>query len=1784
MSNEQPGIPLLNLTPVCLQNTNNIINTLLFMCLDQGHDFRDGGSRTRLPGGERGWVDIDYDGNGYLNKISKDELIGYANGQSSFTIDSPKIVGNYQFVTGLINTTFMGGKGAYGLVLLNDEYYNMIKSNYIVGSESASTSENDDDVKVSTFIATNLKKKISFYFDILNIETYYLFSNGDDMGGEGMTYSISLDDNSSPETDDNSSNNIVKMLFLPFYKRAYDKGMHKLWDFNTKKHVFVVNLDKLGIKTNAGNFEVADTEIKCEKLTSIDLIVPTYTLYNFVPAKKSKTPTFLDKLIRQLKNNDLFEKDLKLQSLGKLLENPSQEQKEQIVKYFFKELFTGEGNVNQTDAELSQSTSAQTNTPTIEYIDDDPDNIGHFVLKNFEDKKLYECVPRGVKYWFQDSHHNLFKYFIKFLYSYQKPFIHPGYTISNARGGLEASKGIILDKLLNDNNKNLDEYNNYKNYEPFNENSPFILKQYGIIQDTPIGTNKNAQNTTIDFLINSLNNVSFDRTCKIDSVDKNLMDFSRQTDEGITSAETISNSIGGGDEELNFLTGQQRPFVERSINRNPKEIKQIFDRLTDDNKLKLYNYLKNKNVPEKDLNKMYTPVTQPTSEPVIQPTSEPVTQPTSEPVTQPPILTSKRAREEKSDEGPSTKKPKQVYFDNIANVNEVFKLNLNVKELEKNDFVEITSKMQDNDIEMQQKKYDNELQQYYDFIPQNNDNNNMSTPNYFKNCWQSIDFYQENSPTETQSIEQIAGGSENDKENEENMRYKYPFKFTVTSTQIDGSKQGGQSIPQYHPPEVDIYMPIFDLKDKGDFKGIIVRMSFVKDVLGNAINSKSRADVFCHFVYVDFESAGIPSPRNNANKYPETLKMLLDYTIKNTYYINKNDNCIKRENLKNADINADDEIDFIIMLNGNKRNWYKYYSDTYGPSVQDDFVKSSSNENINSIIRAASSVAKRIAQVGEKLITNTQELKTIFGVQSDDKINTHPGAVLFVKLFLIRNKYTGDKSRATDTLFLNQTKYIEGAQISNDENTLFNALMFGQNIIWSTKAKTVFNMAPYLTKASDKEDKEYDGYKMPINGGFYIDELCSGLKGNPSIKVDPIDEDESTENSEETMSETKSELLDYLPSGFQEKVKECKGNDGDFNGFKTEMATLLINYKDFKSEYKKLEHFFNKYDEYISNLGMENFLQNNDNLKGQTLKWDNVNVLIKNTDPAKYSIVGTTEAALVALGKVKGSVGNIINNKNGLQLLFNLFDGKCMKFDDINDIDKFLIYIGKNAHWWNLNKYQNRIKDIYRYMCSKFNCEINEAIKNVSESNKKKVNEFLVARRGEMINLCSIDFCDKNSLFSDCPPANKPPNKLDENAFMLESPTLSDLQERQILLFYLKVIANIGLGLRYDKIFNQVITPTSNLNTSRPKDEDETNRINSYINMNTIKDMNNINDVNKQISEIKEIIKRKFPSTSQNKRKSTDSKPQSEQQGKRHKSDKQGPATIGGMKDDKNIINKEELNSFYRDTYKCNVGNHLKSFINKIKNIEEYVSLNKENDNLNIKENGNLKDVVIQILLKNLDIVNSSHVPKATNEQILNVLRNINNDYNVEKMNTIKNIYSSQFEMYSLIDMVMNIDYDNEDDRKYLVELINENINDIRFEDLRLAFTKQELLDKILNPQELKEDEFQAISQTTLQDENQPTPDTSTKEPIQLKKPELTKKDIPSDLIDENDFSMDYQNKLYQNNFALNNSSHAILSFGGSIKNKRKQITKTKNNKRKNKKRTIKKKTAKVRKYTRRHK
>lgn len=1753
-----PKIQLLDLTPVCLQNTNNIMNTFLFMCLDQGHDFRDKSSRT-LTGGIRGWVDIDYRGSGYLNKIKENDLKEYIPNEGENYIESDKIFGKHQFVTGLINTSFKGGNGTYGLALVDDEHYKII-----------SQQSPPDDVVVSNFIAEKIKEQveqqiINFYFET-NDENYYIMSTGDDIGSQGITISNTID------------NNETSFMFLPLYKRAYNKGMHKLWDFNTKKHIFVVKLDKMYIsRTNTPlNFSIdsVKTEISCKKLTVIDLIIPTYTITNF---EKS----FLNNLAAYLKtNSDINSANLGASKFDKLFDNLTEEQKEVIVNYFLKLLFQGGDNTSASSNNVSTSDSE------IQYNIDET-GVGYFTLKNY-DINLYKCVPRGAKYWFDKNHTSAFKHFVKLLYAHQKPFIHPTYNISNAIGNLENSKQVILSTLLNPSSDNLEKYIAYKNKsEKFDERSPFILKQFGVIPDTTIGTDKNGKNTTINHLINSLNDVSNNTGCESETMD--------MTGGGLGDFPELANIQGLS----NYIRLIERATI---FNQAIKpSIKTIYKNIKDneEDKLAFKDYLKYKfvdedteiddffnNLDDKDSKKTKGDAMNIDKTVTFTPSTDVTTIADESKTADDTLLPEQYMPISKS------------YFDNISNVNRDFNLSLSAEKIKNKPFIEIESNDPNNNITLYENIYANNLQQYYDFIPQNS--NSSIKSNYFKNCWQTIDFFEENPPSSVQK-----GGEAN-----------YPYRFTVTSAQIDGSLQGGQSIPQYHPPEVDIYMPIFELEGEGKLKGIIVRMVFVKEILANAINSKSRAVIFCHFAYVDFESTGIDSP-DDVRNYSDALKKLLEYTINYTYYVknNTNEDCIDLEALnKIEDINSDDQIDFKIKLTTGERNWYKYYTYTSGPGVKEHFVPPTNYATIVDILYFSKDIANKIASVGDKLIKNSRKLRNAFGVQETSlnvtEIDNHPGAVLFVKLFLVRNKYTGDKSRATDTLFLNQTKYLEGIQISNDENTLYNANMFGQNIIWSTTSKTVFSMAPYLTKEN----------KMPITGGFYINALCESLKGNPSIKIESIQTEESVSDDALVRMDYKTSIVSKLSDSY----KNCELDKNNlYNNFEYTLIDALIAYNKFQEKFNDFTKYYNSYDTNLDKIvtSMETIINNQNNSSGSKIiaDWREGNGFIRQ-GTIEYDESGVGSSIIVTSGKALQTLkeANVKINECLKALLDFASKAKkeCKELSN-DDLNNLILYIIQNIPWWNIEEYKNIIIDRYCYMCSAFLCKSVNKCK--SNNCVQKVVNFFKERKNDMIRYVSADLdiqrkvsnCLLNFNFDDKNIPTKitttdlrtcPPKKPDETGKLkLEVSNNSNKDEifqneeklnklslnitsildnpPELKIFQENISTKINEMIGLKSKFSFAIRPTAKVG-----------RTDTSIRK---------RDADYEIEDERESKRSKIGKTSLKRERDTTEEGVSARgfDEENNTIKRKQRRMLGGMN---NVIDANVLNKFYENSYKCNVGNYLKSFVTIIKSI---------NLDSNINKNDTIKDIIIKILLKYVNLINSSYIPVLTVDKIIEVINNVNNDnnYTVERMNTIRNLYSSQFETYLLIKTVMDsnlkIEIDEKvstNERKYLIDLINEHISENTFNDLKLSFTKSALFDAILtnNSTSLFSEAFNKDIETTsdvnevvdsqLGKRTRDAENNSSENVIlQHKTNEPINQLLPLNLdINKQYDKVDNKTRLPSYNpmpldFA-NTTSIATAAGGSSLKNKRKQINKTRNHKRKNKKSTQKKRKTKGIKYTRR--
>jgi hypothetical protein len=1713
------------------------------MCLDQGHDFRDEGGRTNI-GANKAWVNADVDKQTYLNKIKKDEFqTKYAPNEDINILGADMIFGKYEFIKGLLNTTFIGGDGAFGFAIIED-------------MDILSLTNQPESIIINAII----KSMENIKFDLLKTKDYYYITSQNDLGkkGNGINFTSTIDGKD------------INILFLPFYKRAFNNGMHKLWTFNTKKHIYIVNLNKLFIKKESSpylNYTITNQEFTCNKLTVLDLIVPQY-YFNFGSFfdknKATKKSYFIEQFNSIIQDN---EEKLKLDAkLPNILDKLSTNDKNLIFDLFSKSLFNGEF----IDKMIEEETITTTNDSSelIKYKINN-DGIGYFELNT--DIELYKCVPRGVKYWFENCQNKAFKYFLKLLYENQKPFIHPGYFINNSIGNIDDAKTEILETLLNDDNNALNKYINIKNYTKIytEDDEEFILKQYGIITDTSIG-NSNFDSTS-DILINSLNNVNDNKTCDVTQMISDTKMEIDSLESGRTTAESISNSSPisiGGSGELNFLNND--PDITDDIEDIKDSIESVenadsFSTSLKGDIKKIYKVIKNNDSLLEQLGN-YLVKKFPDSEDEILDTlkmKDTFKKVAEEKIT--PISTLQVANKEpEAPETPVTLAPELptkeefIGFNNIENVNKVFDLNLQIKDFKDNKFIKINSTSSNTNINDYMNEYSNNLQQYYDFISQNK--NFDIKNNYFNNCWQTVDFYQEQK-----------GGSA-----------YYPYKFTVASGQLDSSGLGGQSLPQYHPPEIDVYMPIFELSGAGDLKGIIVRMVVVKEILNNAINSKSQVVIFCHFVYVDFERTKIMPP-SNASEYSRKISDLLNYTINNTYYI-KNERCINLEELNQmSDINSEDNIDFILKFTDEnglsvRRNWYKYYTYTQGPTVFESIVVPTDGNTLNWIRTKTSEsgyVARGIENVAEYIIKSSKKLRNIFGVTEDlneEEFDTNPGIVFFVKLFLIRNKYTGDKSRATDTLFLNQTKYIEGIQVSNDENTLYNANMFGQNTIWSTTTKTVFNMAPYYTKNN----------KMPITSGFNINNLCLGLKDNPFITVekDLTEVAKPSVTNEETLikDDIREEILNKLDPSFIYKYNNCSKGKQPLISTRTSLVEILVpgiyNNLNLKQDLQQFTNFNENFSEELQKITsiINDNLNNGDPFKSNNkYLWTPITNFIKTPYLDNDSIVTTTEKVISNLKDIQTNYDDFLTTfKNVLDQII-----KCKPDLSINTLYNLLFYISKNFPWWmnlNIEYYINLVLQKYCSMSIEFISKLNEKLLSVDAKNKKNLYNFIESRFKELNNLLNNKEFNSfiSKYFSNINCLND--IKFDKKNFTIEIPKQSITQN---LIQPLKEVDSnatpdeIAINdakftdatLQFINLLNQK-DPVSKFKEIMSKNED-------YIKEITAKTFTTKEDIEKYIKQINNKkenligfiprgpIKMVETVGGEKRPRQFDEDLQTEQ--KRYRLDSNLNILNQNIKDNKIIasknINKDILTNFYNDSYKCNIGNYLKKFTYIINNI------NKIYIDLSINQTDNIKDIFIKILLLDINSINSSYVPIINNDKIIDDLKKIDLSYNVEQMNNILNKYQEQLNIFSLIDTIINTDYDTTEMKELLASIIDDNIKEYNYKQLNLPFTKLDLL-KMALTQNIDESPIETKVQETRKRLREDNNDQLSK------KIKNTYNDIPNDSWMKN-------NKI----------DTSIPVYGGvSFKNKRKsKINHTKKNKIKNKNQTIKFKNIKIKRNTRRH-
>lgn len=331
----------------------------------------------------------------------------------------------------------------------------------------------------------------------------------------------------------------------------------------------------------------------------------------------------------------------------------------------------------------------------------------------------------------------------------------------------------------------------------------------------------------------------------------------------------------------------------------------------------------------------------------------------------------------------------------------------------------------------------------------------------------------------------------------------YPFKFTIVSGTTDGSGQGGQITPTYHPPELDIYMPIFD-ENTGEFRGCILRICFLSSINQNRLNSVNKGIVENHFIYIDLVDDVGSTYTNDVSLYFERMELILNYGLSNSYLLDKDSNT----------------SNFILSKSdGNVKNWYKYIGDdglkvltlnNYSQHLYTLFrIYKGSQIKIDGDVSGLSTIftsskreycmLKQLHNVAVRLYNEDLSLRIAITPQTvdfnilkrtldnfDDKLmnnsNTHRN-FQFELDFILRNKYDGDKSRGTDTMFYNKSGFIEGFQITNDHNAFSSANIFSFDSLLCGKNYSTFYFAPYINNDN----------KLPISNSVYKETLLEGM-------------------------------------------------------------------------------------------------------------------------------------------------------------------------------------------------------------------------------------------------------------------------------------------------------------------------------------------------------------------------------------------------------------------------------------------------------------------------------------------------------------------------------------------------------------------------------------------------------------------------------------------------------------------------------------------------------------------
>ena len=390
--------------------------------------------------------------------------------------------------------------------------------------------------------------------------------------------------------------------------------------------------------------------------------------------------------------------------------------------------------------------------------------------------------------------------------------------------------------------------------------------------------------------------------------------------------------------------------------------------------------------------------------------------------------------------------------------------------------------------------------------------------------------------------------------NNENELNNYPYKYSIVSANVDGSGLGGQVFPSYHPPELSIYMTIFDSYNV--FHGFIYRICFLKKINSNILNSKANVDVdmhYCFFNITDFdgiEDFDVKSlSGQNINEIKDMSNKVNEYILQNTTVYNNilktrvktlekiwYKFTIQTKSVSVLDINnAIQEKKINNLITSNRMKIQTDIEDETKPSeTKPSIIKSIATNIYNLIFSTIQSddpnLINNIISTSIKIYLNDQRLKEIFDLKN------------FVRIFLIRNKYIGDNSRATDTLYSNKEMIIEPIQFSNDINTLSTAKIANVSSVLapSSSAERYIYMAPYLTNVN----KQIITKKRESISSDELDELNERQESS-STKTITAKTSKKPELDEELILTTKrkQKTVSYLEGGVKRSILDIYNAD-----------------------------------------------------------------------------------------------------------------------------------------------------------------------------------------------------------------------------------------------------------------------------------------------------------------------------------------------------------------------------------------------------------------------------------------------------------------------------------------------------------------------------------------------------------------------------------------------------------------------------------------------------------------